>query len=153
MKKLLYLLLLLPLGFLTSCHDDDDVPNVNLVVKLDNVGVKDNAVYAVQDTPITIEGVTCQGIGSDAVVTSVTYYWDNLVLFVPPISPYGVTFDTAVQTPGTHVLGINARIAQVDKSLGFAATGLRITIVETADDLPEGVELGQQTITFDGQTE
>ena len=153
MKKLLYLLLLLPLGFLTSCHDDDDNVNVNLLVAFNNVAVTDEgALYAVQDTPITIEGVTCQGIGSTAVVTDVTYYWDNLVLFVPPFAPYGGTFDTAVQTPGKHLFGVNAQIAQEGKALGFAAIGKAINIVATAEELPEGLELGQHTITFYGDT-
>lgn len=152
MKKLLYLLLLLPLGFLASCHDDDDNINVNLEVALDNVGVQDNIVYAVADSAIVVQGVTCQGIGSSAIVTGATYYWDGITLFVPQIAPYGGELNPVLQTPGNHVLGVGTQIAQEGKALGFAAVNIRVKVVSEVDSLPAGVELGQNTIKFYGNT-
>ena len=44
MKKFLYLLLLLPLGFLASCDDGNDVPDVDINVTFDNV-VKERMAF------------------------------------------------------------------------------------------------------------
>lgn len=47
MKKFLYLLLLLPLGFLASCDDGNDVPDVDINVTFDNVVKEDGILYVV----------------------------------------------------------------------------------------------------------
>ena len=75
MKKFLYLLLLLPLGFLASCDDGNDVPDVDINVTFDNVVKEDGILYVVQDKGFAVRSVTCEGIGANALISSVTYYW------------------------------------------------------------------------------
>ena len=59
MKKFLYLLLLLPLGFLASCDDGNDVPDVDINVTFDNVVKEDGILYVVQDKGFAVRSVTC----------------------------------------------------------------------------------------------
>lgn len=138
--------MLLPLALLASCHDDDDVPNVDLYVSFDNVAVKNNVIYAVKDSAIRVTDVSVQGVGSKAMVTSVTYFWDNLRVGWSPVTPFEAVLSPAVQTVGNHLFGLNAEIAQVDKSLGFITTNFDVKVVETVEELPDSTALGKATI-------
>ncbi len=48
MKKLLYLLLLLPLGFFASCSDDKDLPSVDITVNIENAVDANGKIYIVE---------------------------------------------------------------------------------------------------------
>lgn len=148
MKKLLYTLFLLPLLFSGACSDDDDLPEVNVEVTFDNVVASGNSLYIVKDTPFTITSISAKGIGSKALVTSASYYWDNFRIGWNAVAPFGVEFNPALSTVGDHLLGISAEIAQEGKSLGVTAVTATVKVVETEEDLPDGAEPGQITINF-----
>lgn len=107
MKKLLYLLMLLPLAMLGGCHDDDDIPDVNVSISLRDVVVDGNVIYTVKDTPLKITSISVQGVGSRALVTSVAYYWDGVRIGWNPIAPFSATIAGALVPEGNHVLGIS----------------------------------------------
>ena len=153
MKKLLYILLLLPLAFLGSCNDDDDTPNVNIEITLGNAVRDNNVVYIVKDTPFEIKSIVAQGIGSKALITNVSYYWDYLRVGWNPIAPFNRTFDTSYATVGTHILSITCEVAQEGKSLGVAAASFNVKVVDSVEELPEGTEPGDVVITFNGNPE
>lgn len=153
MKKLLYLLMLLPLAFFGSCHDDNDVPNVDINVNLNNVVLDNNIVYIVKDTPFEITSIVANGIGSKALITNVSYYWDNIRVAWSPVAPFNRTFDTSYTQPGTHILALTCEVAQEGKSLGITAMSFNVKVVDSADELPEGTEPGEATIKFNGRPE
>lgn len=153
MKKLFYLLLALPLLALGSCHDEDDIPDVNVSITLDNVVVKGNVIYTVQETPLDITSISVEGVGSRALVTSVTYFWDGIRIGWNPLAPFSATIPGNAVSEGNHVLGISMEVAQEGKPLGFCATTYNVKAVAGTDDLPEGLAPGTVTITYSGNPE
>lgn len=153
MKKLLYPLLLLPLGLLGGCSDDDDLPNVNLSITFDNAVVDGSVIYVVSGTPLEITSISATGNGSKALVTSATYYWDNFRVGWSPLAPFSATFGPSYTTEGNHLLGISMEIAQEGKSLGFTAVTYNLKAVGSEDDLPEGTEPGTVTVNYTGSAD
>lgn len=154
MKKLLYLLLALPLAFFaTSCNDDDNLPDVDVTFTFDNAVVKDGVVYVNQDSTLSITNIQTKSVGSDkaALIANIRYFWNG---FPAP----GLTwsnFPIEIPMPqmplvseGYNVLGMNASILQVDKSMAF--TYFRIPIATVADEssFPDGLTPGEATYTF-----
>lgn len=152
MKKILYLLLVMPMLLLAGCKDDDDVPNVDLSIALDNVVVKENTIYIVEGTTLSVTGVTCQGIGSNAILTSVTYYWDEVRNPPMVISPFAFNIDPSVMPVGHHTLGLYINVAQEGKSMGYIAMSIDVIVVESEEDLPDGLKPGTAEILSPGRT-
>lgn len=141
MKKFLYLLFALPMFMLSACHDDDDVPNVDLDIQFSNVIVKDNIIYAVQGEPITIESVTLVNhTDKKGTIGVVSYYWDYQRVGSEVVSPYTATFETAGEPVGNHVLSLDCGIYVEDYPVCFGAAQFPVKIVASADDLPDDGE-------------
>lgn len=178
MKKLFYLLLMLPLAFVASCSDDDDLPQVDLTLTLSGVTQYDDVFYAVKaETPdtetevatsdtedgkddetlpegvITIDSFTAQSLtNKNAAVANVSFFIDGL--FVPPSfdTSYLCAISTANLPVGTHTLSVTANVLQVDKSIANAALNYPLKIVASADDLPTGAPaIGTYSITVKSQ--
>lgn len=179
MKKLFYLLLMLPLAFFASCSDDDDLPQVDLTLTMSGVTQYDDAFYAVKaettetetetattDTEdgkddetlpegvITIDSFTAQSLtNKNASVANVSFFLDGL--FVPPSfnTSYVCAISTADLPVGTHSLSVTANVLQVDKSIATAALNYPLKIVASADDLPEGAPaIGTYSVTVRNQS-
>ena len=136
MKKFLYLLLLLPLGFLASCDDGNDVPDVDINVTFDNVVKEDGILYVVQDKGFAVRSVTCEGIGANALISSVTYYWDYVGGLFSFVAPFTQVFDTSATPVGNHILRLNMEVLQEGKSLGFAIVEYKVKVVASEEDIP-----------------
>ncbi len=155
MKKLIYLLFLLPLCLLVSC-DDNDLPDVDFNVTLGNVVVHDNMLYGVLESIPSVEGISVVSAnGNSAALADVKYYVTSQAMPVPSLDGYSNTPPFACRfLPGTFAEGVNSLamtmlVLQVDKSLATGNLQLYITVVPTVDDLPEGCgELGNVTRSF-----
>lgn len=154
MKKFLYLmLLLLPLGIAsTSCSDDDDLPDVDVTTVYDNVVLDGKQLYVVKGDTLKVLGVTCKGNdGKQAVVTNVNYALDGFPMwrpyYAPYYAPYGMGILTGNLEVGKYVLSIGMNILQVDKTMSSGVTNQVFNVVETAADLPSGVEPGKASVT------
>lgn len=148
MKKLLYLLLLLPLGFLASCDSDNDLPDVDITVTFDNVVEGEDAIYVVKGDTLKIQSVTCKGNDNkQAMVNEVTYVLDGFPLGTSIIAPYGATIATDNFSAGKFLLGLRMNVLQVDKSLAFGVISFGFKVVDSADELPDGKEPGTLTRT------
>lgn len=154
MKKILSLLLLaLPLTFaLSSCSDEDDMPNVDMSLNISGGTMVDNTIYLVQGDTLVINGinVTNNEAGKAAAVTAATYFWDYTRLGTAMLPPYGfkiITTKAVDNLPGTplgrHLLEIECPLIAVDKEVATAIMAYTVQVVENADDIPAG---GQTTI-------
>lgn len=153
MKKLIYLILLLPAMLLAGCNDENDLPDVNLTITFDNAVVDGSVIYVVKDTPLEILSISASGNGSKALVTSATYYWDNFRVGWSPLAPFSATFGPTYTTEGNHLLGLSMEIAQEGKSLGFAAVTYNVKAVDSEEDLPDGTTPGNVTVSHMASTD
>lgn len=138
MKKFLYLLLLLPLGFLNvSCDDDDKVPDVDLQATVSGGVVVDNTVYVVKGEPLVIDGITLVNrSGKDGALGVVTYSLDYMIIGQSLVAPYTFELNTANMAVGPHFLTAEMPVYVVDYPICFGVFSFNINVVEDAADLP-----------------
>lgn len=140
MKRIFYLLLALPvLLFLSSCDDDNDLPDVSLSIEYDGAVEDDGVLYVVQgDTlnVIALRAVPAEGT-KEAAISAVGYFWDGIPQGETNISPFPISIVTTDIEAGSHYLGVNATVLQVGKEVGFAVAYFPVTIVAAESDLPD----------------
>ncbi len=146
MKKLFYLLFLLPLAFLASCNSDDDFPQVKLTLTASNVyqADADGTFYYVEseETPIVVDGLSAQTLldGKNATVANVFYSINGLPLFGTEEEPTKPVIPANYLREGTNYIHINATVLQVDKSIAQCVLDIPVIAVESVDDLPSTID-------------
>ena len=154
MKKLLYLLLVIPFAMMvSSCSNDNDLPNVNVTMSFDNAAVSDGAVYVLQDSPFSITGITTKAVDSNqqSAIVNVKYFWNGIPAPGLTWSSLPMEIDMA-QMPqvekGANILVLQATLLETDKSMAYTTINVPIVAVENEEALPDGVTLGEATLTF-----
>jgi hypothetical protein len=149
MKKLFYLLFVLPLAFFASCDDDDDMAQVDLTLTLNGVTLSEGDYYAVQGDTIKIDGVNVKSLTNQAAtVTGVRYFFDGYPVFGSIEHPFNCSILTTGIDSGTHTLSLTATILQVDKSITSAAVNFPVKIVDNKESLPaDAPEIGTYSQT------
>lgn len=153
MKKFLSLLFILPLLAVgvSSCHDDDDTPDVSMSISISNAKNIDGQIYLVSGDTLYIDSVNIKNNeeGKSALISSATYYWNGFRLGTSILYPYGFAIATTkyqinnqgVATgtkPGQYLLAIEAPVAAEDKSLGLAVLTYVVNVVSDPADIPSG---------------
>lgn len=141
MKKLYYFLLVaLPMLLFASCDDDNNLPDVDVSVKIEGAVNVDGVLYAVKGDTIDIASITVinREEGKSAIITSASYSWDYRFAGVSVTPPYGAEFGTAGLAIGPHLLQIECPLFAVDKSAAVLFFGYKVIIVENADEIPDG---------------
>ena len=150
MKKLFYLLFLLPLAFLASCNSDDDLPQVTLTLTAGNVyqAEPNGSFYYVEseDTPIIIEGLAATSLidGKNAAVTNVFYTINGLPLPIEKEteeSPAKLVIPADYMIEGKNILHIHATVLQVDKSIAQCSLDFPVTALTSTEDLPKSIDV------------
>ncbi len=139
MKKLLFTLLMaLPVLFLASCHDDDDLPDVSLNIAYSGGTIVDNELYVVAGDTLVIDSlwVTPKDATKNAAVLAVSYRLQGWPIENVSFIPFRCVVPTPSLEPGSYQLGIYASIIQVDKTPASAYAQRTINIVENASDIP-----------------
>lgn len=179
MKKLFYLLLVLPLALMASCSDDDDLPQVDLTLTMSGVTQYEDAFYAIggaaaddeaatpqADTEvdgdeetlpegvITIDGLTAKSLtNQNAAVANTVYFLDGYLLRPSFDTPYVCAINASALPVGTHTLSVTTNVLQEDKSIANAALNFPLKIVASAEDLPAGAPaIGTYSITVRSQS-
>ncbi len=138
MKKLLYLLLLLPLALVTaSCDDDDKVPDVSINTSIEGGVYKDGVIYVVQGTPLVLEVSLDNHTDKEGQLGVITFYWDHYLAGQAVTVPYTFEFPTAAQPVGNHLLQAEMPVYVVDYPLCVGYFDYVVKIVPSADDLPD----------------
>lgn len=143
MKKFIYLALaLFALPFaLTSCSDDDDLPNVDYTISIAD-GYLDpatNTIYVVQGNTLRIESLSVKNLDSDkpATLNYADYYWDYEYIGGTQIIPFAYNIDVTEATPvGQHLLTIKTMVLAVDKEPGVGIVNYPVQVVASEDDMP-----------------
>lgn len=151
MKKLLYLLLLLPLGFMASCDKNDDLASFDMTLTLSGVTQSDGNFYAVAGDEVSIENLQVVPTGGKATsVANVMFFLNNAPLFANPWDlNQPISFSTTGLQPGLYNVGVTGNLLQVDQSIQNFVANYNLVIVGSAEDLPEGApETGSYSITI-----
>lgn len=139
MKKLFYLLAVLPMLILASCSDDDKLPDVDLNVTFQDCSVdqNDNTIYVVKGESFQIASIQLV-VNEDkkGELGVVNYYLDGYRIGSSVVAPYSATISTENMNTGSYLLNIEAGIYVVDYPVCVGVTGYTVKVVETADEIP-----------------
>lgn len=154
MKKLIYLLLVLPFAMMiSSCSSDNDLPNVDITMSFDNAVVKDGVVYVVADQTLSVTGLTTKAVDSNkqSAIVNARYFWNGIP--APGLTWSGFPMEiNMAEMPlvesGNNILGLNATLLEVDKTMSYCTLNIPIKTVASAEDLPDGQAPGEASLTF-----
>lgn len=148
MKKLYYLLFLLPLAFFVSCSDDDDFSPVNVTLTLNGVTEYNGTFYTVSGEGVIIEGLTAKAEnGKTTLLQDVMCNLGSFPIVPSPEYPYG-SFTTENLPTGDFNIGVTGLVLQEGSSIKTFAINYPLVIVESQDDLPAGAsEIGTYSLT------
>ena len=153
MKKFLtFLLPVIAMFALSSCHDDKDLPDVDFNFEIANGTRVDGQLYVVQGDTLEIEAITVTNKeqGQGAMITSASYYWDYYYLGASIQPPYGFEIFVDENTPvGRHVLDVECPLYASDKEPATAVVSFDVQVVASADDIPQ---TGTSTFTITPKT-
>lgn len=140
MKKLLFLLLALPLlGLAVSCDDDDNLPKVDITFSYTNGTVVGSQVYVVKPDTLYIDGISVKAVNTDHEATIaglVTYYIDGQMPGLV-VSPYErIPIVTEGLSIGQHNLSVAMNVAEEGCALASAVAGVRFNVVADSTDIP-----------------
>lgn len=145
MKKLFYsfLLAVLPVMAmsLASCSNEDDLPDVNIALDVENGTMVDGTIYVVQGDTLNVTGITVTNneAGKAAAITNVRYYVDGYFIGESLFSPFPAYTVTDAETPaGSYDLGVACTVLAPDKSIASAALNYPFKVVASADEIPGG---------------
>ena len=153
MKKLLYLLLVIPFAMMVaSCSDDKDLPNVDITMSFDNAVVKDGIVYVEQDAVFSITGLTTKAVDSNqqSAIANVRYFWNGIPAPGLTWSNFPMEINMAEMpepASGKNILGLDATLLETDKSMSYCSLSIPIKSVKL-EDMPDGQQPGEATLTF-----
>ncbi|MDE6345414.1 MAG: hypothetical protein K2L55_01930 [Muribaculaceae bacterium] len=145
MKKLFYLLMLaLPVVGMSSCDDDDDVPDVSLSATIDGATRVDNTLYVVSGDTLDIESINLvDNTKKGAVIGSASYFWDYYRIGGTIVAPYGMDIDTDGVPLGNHLLQVKVSIYAVDYSPCIWYMEYPVKIVASENDIPADGDIEQ----------
>lgn len=142
MKKLLYLLLVLPFAMImASCNDDDDLPNVTVTMDFGNAAVQDGTLYVVQTDTLMLNNIVTKAVDSNqsAVLANVRYFWNYVPAPYLTWSPLPMEIPIA-QMPltesGNNLLQMDATLLETDKSIAYTNIVVPIKVVATDEEMP-----------------
>lgn len=136
----------------SSCSDDNDLPNVDITMSFDNAVVDDGTVYVVQDSVFSITSITTKSVdsGKSSAIANIKYFWNGRPAPGLTWSGMPVNIDMAIMpqpASGNNVLALDATLLEVDKSISYCTLRIPVKAVKI-EDMPNGVEPGEATLTF-----
>ena len=144
MKKFLSLFLLaIPMLAFVSCHDDNDLPDVDFNFTFENATRVDGKLYAVQGQPFKVASIEDKNKDSNkpAMITAANYYWDYYYIGSSIQPPFAFEVQLSEETPlGEHLLEVQAPLFAEDKEAATAVVSFKVQVVASADDIPQAGE-------------
>lgn len=136
MKKIFYLLLILPL-MMMSCKEDE-MPNVKFNVEFSG-GVKVNGtIYVVKGDTLSVENVEIASHGDkNAAMGEVSYFLDGLFLITKFFPPYKINIPTNDMRINNHVLEFNCPLYVEDSPILTAYFRYPVKLVSNPDSIPQ----------------
>lgn len=139
MKKLMYLLLAVPMFFFASCSDDkDDLPQVDMSIDYSGAVSVNGELYAVQGDTIYFNSISVTPVreGKKAAIVSVSYYWDGWLMGVVPQPPFSASIAVTGNKVGKHLLSLQMPLVEDGCEAATAYTSYTVNVVASKDEIP-----------------
>ncbi|MDE6791626.1 MAG: hypothetical protein K2J48_00870 [Muribaculaceae bacterium] len=149
MRKILFILLFLPMLLLESCSKDDDLAQVEISLEISGVAKSGNNLYTIQGEDVSVDKIEVTSLtDQNAIIQRVVFSLDGFPLPINIENPFTTSFSTEDLRVGQHNLGMSGVVLQVDKTLTDVHVSVPIIIVESEADLPEdATEIGTVIVT------
>lgn len=126
---------------LSSCSNDDDLPNIDYTLQLSGGVLDQNTgnIYVVRGETLQIESISVRNLDSNktAAITGAEYFWDYNFIGNSHVPPYGFDITVSDETAlGEHQLTIRTGVVAVDKEPAVGIVNYTVVVVESAADLP-----------------
>ncbi len=141
MKKLLYLLFILPLIGVWACSDDDDLPSFSVQVGMSGQSeITDAGVVVIpQGNKFAVDSlIPVSDTGGKIAFGPVAYYLDGLYLGTSPFSPYPMSLNTENLKLGYYVLQMVMPVYAEGYSMANGVLNYKLQIVEPTPAEDEG---------------
>ncbi|MBQ9077384.1 MAG: hypothetical protein IJY31_06025 [Muribaculaceae bacterium] len=140
MKRLFYLLALLPVMFVSCSDDDDDFPEVRITFETSGAVIVDGTAYVVQGDTLSVDsiGVVPVNSGKRIVIGAASYYWDYMPIGTNVLKPYNIAVVMDNVPLGRHLLQIECSLLAVDYAPVTAYFAYPVVVVSSADEIPPG---------------
>lgn len=140
MKKLLTLLLAIPLlASFTACNDDDDqMPKVQFTIEYANASNVDGTVYILKDSSLTVSALNVKAVNPNhnAALGPVEYYVNNVPVGMTPVQPFAITIPAGFFNLGTNTLGMAMNVAEEGCSLARGYIEVKVEVVADSTAIP-----------------
>ncbi len=151
MKKIFYLMMVLPF-LLTACDEDDndfDFPDVKIDVQISGAKIVKGTIYIVQGNVLDIESIKVVPANAkkQVLIGSVNYYWDRMFVGATALEPYSYSIDTGYVMTGKHLLQMKCSLLAVNYSPALGYLVYPVKVVESENDIPDGEMSTQFTVT------
>lgn len=139
MKKFLSILLALPLlTAFTSCHDDDNLPQVDINVTYASP-VVDHAVYVVKPDTLKVERVNVVATRPGHVATNgpVSYWFNGVPLGTSFAPPFSIKIPTDNLTTGSYSLTMEMTVLEEGCEMATLTSSVKVCVVDNESEIPE----------------
>ncbi len=139
MKKFLSILLALPLLVsFTSCHDDDNLPQVKINVTYASP-VVDHAVYVVKPDTFKVESVNVVALRPGHVATNgpVSYWFNGVSLGTNFAPPFGIKIPTENLSVGSYFMTMEMTVLEEGCEMATLTSSVKVCVVEDESEIPE----------------
>lgn len=128
----------LPVIFLASCHDDDDLPDVNMGMELSGGVVADGSIYVVEGDTLFVDSVSITSNITDktAAIIALTYRLDGWPFVTVGQMPFATMVPTYNLEVGEHKFGFEGPIVQESKTPATAYSMYRLIVVSDSTQIP-----------------
>lgn len=136
MKKVLFLLLVLPL-VLASCKDDDEMPNVKFNIDISGGKNINGIIYVVKGDTLQINDIyVVSQDDRNVAMGEVSYFWDGLFLITKQFPPYKISIPTADMKINNHIFEFNCPLYVEESPILTAYFRYPVKLVSSVDSIP-----------------
>ena len=137
MKKLLFLLIVLPF-VLVSCDDDNEMPNVDFKVEISGGKNVDGVIYVLKGDTLTINDIFVESKDDrNAAMGAVSFFWDGQFLYTKQLPPYRIQIFTEKMILPNHILEFNCPLYVEDSPILTAYFRYPVKLVDVPDSSPQ----------------
>lgn len=136
MKKLLFLLIVLPF-VLVSCDDDNEMPNVDFKVEISGGKNVDGVIYVLKGDTLTINDIFVESKDDrNAAMGAVSFFWDGQFLYTKQLPPYRIQIFTEKMILPNHIFEFNCPLYVEDSPILTAYFRYPVKLVNSVDSIP-----------------